>query len=88
MRWASRAFRQLAPTFGWNPAGKDKPQGAKPHHRGQKPNRNHCAGNGSRRAGQAAGQRQPKRDGGSAGQQAPRRTGGGSWMTELGKRQG
>jgi ATP-dependent RNA helicase RhlE len=45
---------QLAPTFGWNPAGKDKPQGAKPHHRGQKPNRNHGAGNGAAKPGQGA----------------------------------
>ncbi len=28
---------QLAPTFGWNPMGKGKPQGAKPHHRGRSP---------------------------------------------------
>ena len=41
----------LAPTFGWNPV-KDKPQGGKPHHRGQKPNRNHGGGNGQQKQGQ------------------------------------
>jgi hypothetical protein len=84
-----KGVQQLAPTFGWNPAGKDKPQGAKPHHRGQKPNRNHGAGQtqGQKQA-KPQGQRpqQPKRDGG--GSQAPKRSGGSSWMTELGKRQG
>ena len=90
-----KGVTQLAPTFGWNPAGKDKPA-AKPHHRGQKPNRNHAAGNGQGKPqGQKAqgakpqGQHQPKRDGGNAGgAQAPKRTSGGSWMSELGKRQG
>jgi ATP-dependent RNA helicase RhlE len=84
-----KGVSQLAPNFGWNPV-KDKPQGAKPHHRGQKPNRNHGAGNGQGqpKQGKPQGQRpqQPKRDGG--GQQAPRRSGGSSWMTELGKKQG
>ena len=93
MRSASRACTQLAPNFGWNPAGKDKPA-AKPHHRGQKPNRNHSAGNGQgkpqgTKPQGAKPQGQPKRDGGTAGgAQAPKRTSGGSWMSELGKRQG
>ncbi len=87
-----KGVQQLAPTFGWNPAGKDKPQGAKPHHRGQKPNRNHGNGNanGQPKQGQKPqGSQQPKRDASKGGAQAPRRSGGGaSWMTELGKRQG
>lgn len=86
-----KGVQQLAPTFGWNPAGKDKPA-AKPHHRGQGPNRNHGGGNGQPKQGKPQGQKpqgakpqQPKRDGG--GNQAPKRSGGASWMTELGKRQ-
>ena len=80
-----KGVTQLAPNFGWNPAGKDKPQGAKPHHRGQGPNRNHSAG-GPAKQGKPQGSA-PKRDGG--GQQTPRRSGGGSsWMTQLGDRQG
>jgi ATP-dependent RNA helicase RhlE len=88
-----KGVTQLAPNFGWQPV-KDKPQGAKPHHRGQKPNRNHGSGNAAQGQGQKQakpqGQRpaQPKRDGGAGGAQAPKRSGGGSWMTELGKRQG
>jgi ATP-dependent RNA helicase RhlE len=89
-----KGVQTLAPTFGWNPAGKDKPQGGKPHHRGQGPNRNHGAGNGKPQGqkpqgAKPQGQSQPKRDGGNAGgQQTPRRSGGGSsWMTDLGKRQ-
>ncbi|MFN4141143.1 DEAD/DEAH box helicase [Aestuariivirga sp.] len=90
-----KGVAQLAPTFGWNPMGKDKPQGAKPHHRGQKPNRNHGSGNGQPKQGKPHGERpqgakpqQPKREAGkSGGSQAPKRTGGGSWMTDLGKRQ-
>ena len=90
-----KGVQQLAPTFGWNPAGKDKPA-AKPHHRGQGPNRNHGAGNGHKQAGggkpqgaKPQGQHQPKRDGGNtSGAQAPKRTSGGSWMSDLGKRQG
>ena len=81
----------LAPNFGWNPAGKDKPQGAKPHHRGQKPNRNHSAGvrQWQRQAGQAAGQRSPASKASKAEASRPRkRSGGGSWMTQLGNRQG
>ncbi len=89
---------QLAPTFGWNPMGKGKPQGAKPHHRGQKPNRNHGAGHPQgQKQGKPQGHakpegakpqsRAPKRSDG--GQQAPKRTsGGGSWMTQLNSRQG
>jgi ATP-dependent RNA helicase RhlE len=87
---------QLAPTFGWNPMGKDKPQGSKPHHRGQKPNRNHGSGGGQHQAnhgkpdgskpqGQKPHGQKPRHDGG--GQSAPKRGGGASWMTELGKRQ-
>ena len=80
-----KGVQQLAPNFGWNPAGKDKPQGGKPHHRGQGPNRNHGGGNGKPQ-GAKPQSAAPKRDGG--GQQAPRRSGGGSsWMTDLGKRQ-
>ena len=87
-----KGVQQLAPTFGWNPVGKDKP-GAKPHHRGQKPNRNHASANGQpAKQGKPQGQRPqaPKRDGGTAGggAQTPKRSGGASWMTELGKRQG
>ena len=92
-----KGVQQLAPPFGWNPAGKEKPQGSKPHHRGQKPNRNHGNGNGNGQPKQGKPQGQkpqgaakpqaPKRDGGNAGAQAPKRNGGGSWMTELGKRQ-
>ena len=93
-----KGIQQLAPNFGWNPV-KEKPQGAKPHHRGQKPNRNHGngngGGNGQPKQGKPQGQKpqgsqQPKRNpNGNGGQQAPRRSGGGgSWMTELGKRQG
>ena len=85
-----KGVQQLAPTFGWNPAGKDKPQGAKPHHRGQKPNRNHGNGNGQKQGGKPQGakpQGQPRREGGNAGgAQAPKRSGGGSWMTQLGDR--
>ena len=81
-----KGVQTLAPTFGWNPAGKDKPQGGKPHHRGQGPNRNHSAGNGKPQGAKPQSAQAPKRDGG--GQQAPRRSGGGSsWMTDLGKRQ-
>jgi ATP-dependent RNA helicase RhlE len=85
-----KGVQQLAPNFGWNPAGKDKPQGAKPHTRGQGPNRNHGGGNGKPQGqkpqgAKPQGQSQPKRDGG--GQQTPRRSGGTSWMTDLGKRQ-
>ena len=90
MSWASRAFQQLAPNFGWNPAGKDKPQGAKPHHRGQKPNRNHGAGNGEPKQGKPQGSA-PKRDAKPNARRrpaGPARTGGGSWMTQLGNRQG
>ena len=93
-----KGIQQLAPNFGWNPV-KDKPQGAKPHHRGQKPNRNHGNGNGNTsgqpKQGKPQGQKpqgnqQPKRNANSnGGAQAPKRSGGGaSWMTELGKRQG
>jgi len=73
---------QLAPTHGWNPMGKTKPQQAKRPHRGQpgfksspKPdgeNRNH--GGGKRPHGGTA---------------APKRSHGGgkpSWMQDLGKR--
>ena len=92
-----KGVQQLAPNFGWQPM-KDKPA-AKPHHRGQGPNRNHGGGKasgqprqGKPQAGKPQGQKPhaPKRDGGSngGGQQAPKRSGGGSWMTELGKRQG
>jgi ATP-dependent RNA helicase RhlE len=86
-----KGVSQLAPTFGWNPAGKDKPQGAKPHHRGQKPNRNHGSGNGQGKPQGAKPQGSaPKRDSkpNAGGAQAPKRTGGGSWMTQLGNRQG
>jgi ATP-dependent RNA helicase RhlE len=78
-----KGVQQLAPNFGWNPV-KDKPQGSKPHHRGQKPNRNHGSQSQSKPQGQKP--QQPKRNAG--GQQVPKRSGAGSWMTELGKRQG
>ena len=91
---------QLAPTFGYNPTGRDKPrQQAKPHHRGQKPNRNHGGqpgagnaqakssgkpqGTNQQKAKPHRGQGQPAR----GGQAAPKRSGGGSsWMTQLGNR--
>ena len=91
---------QLAPTHGWNPMGKDKPrQPAKPHHRGQKPNRNHGPGQGQGKqgkpqahgeghkahGGKPRGQQRPK--GNAGGHGAPKRSGGASWMTELGKQQ-
>ena len=83
---------QLAPNFGWNPV-KEKSGPAKPHHRGQKPNRNHTTAQGQPKSqgGQPSGQKpqggqKPRGNGG--GQGAPKRNGGGaSWMTELGKRQ-
>ncbi|MCB1431571.1 MAG: DEAD/DEAH box helicase [Alphaproteobacteria bacterium] len=81
----------LAPTHGWNPMGKDKPK-AKPHHRGQKPNRNHSQpqANGSKPAGKPQGKRNgsPKAKGPQGGRGAPKRSGGSNWMTELGKRTG
>jgi ATP-dependent RNA helicase RhlE len=85
-----KGVSQLAPTFGWNPAGKDKPQGAKPHHRGQKPNRNHGAGGAPKQGSKPQGNAQPRRDAkpNSGGAQAPKRSGGDSWMTQLGNRQG
>ncbi|WP_395685741.1 DEAD/DEAH box helicase [Aestuariivirga sp.] len=76
---------QLAPTFGWNPMGKDKRPAKKPHHRGQNPNRNH-GGGPEKQHGAPQGQRQPQR-GNAGGQQTPKRSGGGSWMTDIGKRQ-
>ena len=50
----------------------------------------HVGGEGQKPQGaKPQGQHQPKRDGGNAGgAQAPKRTSGGSWMSELGKRQG
>ncbi len=86
---------QLAPTFGWNPAGKEKSGPAKPHHRGQKPNRNHGAGHPQ---GKSQGQAKPQGQGRPSGQAkskqhrdggngAPKRSAGGSWMTDLGNRQ-
>ena len=82
-----KGVSQLAPNFGWNPV-KDKPA-AKPHHRGQKPNRNHGAG-GAPKQGKPQGNAQPRRDAkpNAGGAQAPKRAGGSSWMTELGKKQG
>jgi len=75
-----KGVQQLAPSFGWNPMGKDKGKPKKPHHRGQNPNRNHGAGQ-EQKQGKPQGQRP------AAGQQAPKRAGGGSWMSEIGKRQ-
>jgi ATP-dependent RNA helicase RhlE len=87
---------QLAPTFGWNPAGKDKPhakgkpQGkSKPHHRGQNPNRNHAQAQAN--DNKPAGNHKPaahKAKRPQGGQGVPRRSGGANWMTELGKRAG
>jgi ATP-dependent RNA helicase RhlE len=76
---------QYAPTGGWNPMGKAKPQAAKRPHRGQpgfkggpKPdseNRNHGGGN---------------RPHGNGGAGAPRRSGDGkpSWMKDVGRHHG
>jgi ATP-dependent RNA helicase RhlE len=75
-----KGVQQLAPSFGWNPMGKDKGKPKKPHHRGQNPNRNHGAGQ-EQKQGKPQGQRP------AAGQHAPKRAGGGSWMSEIGKRQ-
>ena len=60
-----KGVQQLAPTFGYDPA-KAKPNGSKPHHRGQKPNRNHGSGNGGGQGdlggdGPAAPAPQPRR---------------------------
>jgi ATP-dependent RNA helicase RhlE len=88
----------LAPTFGWNPAGKGgkpagRPQGGKPFGaKGNTRNRNHGGGAGGSSDG-AGYQGKPKPHRGSAngaGSGKPKRPGGasgGSWMTDLGKRQ-
>ena len=78
----------LAPTFGWNPAGKEKSGPAKPHHRGQKPNRNHSAsGNGGGKPSANAGQPKRNNGGGNAPKRSAPASTGGSWMSDLGKRQ-
>ncbi len=67
---------QLAPTFGWNPMGKGKPQGAKPHHRGQKPNRNHGGGHPQgQKQGKPQGHAKP--EGAKPPSRAPKRSDGG-----------
>lgn len=82
-----KKVEELAPNHGWNPMGKQKPQGrphparagkpqgqkAKAHRKGNSPNRNHGNGGGQ---GQTAGAAAPKRSGGKP-----------SWMMEVsGKR--
>jgi ATP-dependent RNA helicase RhlE len=83
-------IQTLAPTFGWNPAGKGaaKPRGGKPNGGG---NRNHSGGapgggfqgkpkaKPHRGSANGAGNGSPKR--------SPTSTPGGSWMSDIGKRQ-
>jgi len=75
----------LAPTHGWNPVGKSKPQAAKPRHHGKQPgNRNHGSGDAQgRRPEKVQSQHgQPRHV--QAGREAPKRSGGKpSWMQQL-----